>query len=132
MDHGAELVKTGDLALVEGVFWELLRKADEDCFSLLDAAVAELPDGEHEAGEWGEVVALLGGELEEADALGLVGSGAGHAEDPADGCSLEAEHVVLDADGEVGVIEGWANGQGLFGVLAGELAEFVGSVLVAG
>ena len=30
-------------------------------------------------------MALLGGELEEADALGLVGAGAGHAEDPADG-----------------------------------------------
>jgi hypothetical protein len=42
---GAELAKAGDLALVEGVFWELLRKADEDGFALLDAAVAELADG---------------------------------------------------------------------------------------
>ncbi len=51
-------------------------------------------------------MALLGGELEEADTFRFVGAGAGHAEDPADGRGFEAEHVVLDADGEVGVVEG--------------------------
>jgi hypothetical protein len=76
-------------------------------------------------------VALFGGEFEEADALGFVGAGAGHAENPADWRRLEAEHVVLDANGEVGVVEGGIEGEGLFGVLAGELAEFVGAVLVA-
>jgi hypothetical protein len=44
---------------------------------------------------------------------------------------LEAEHVVLDADGEVGVIEGRADGKGLFGIFAGEFAELEGAVLVA-
>ena len=42
---GSELVKASDLALIEGVFWELLREADEDGFALLDAAVAEFADG---------------------------------------------------------------------------------------
>ncbi len=98
---------------------------------MLNAAVAKLTDGEHETRKRGEIVALLGGELEKADPFGLVGAGAGHAEDPADGCRLETEHVVLNADGEVGVIEGWVNGEGLFGIFAGELAEFIGAVLVA-
>jgi hypothetical protein len=58
----------------------------EHGFAFLDAAVAELADGEHEAGKGSEVVALLGGELEEADSvLGLVGASAGEAEDPGDG-----------------------------------------------
>jgi hypothetical protein len=35
------------------------------------------------------------------------------------GAGFEAEHVVLDADGEVGVVEGWVDGEGLFGVFAG-------------
>jgi len=55
-------------------------------------------------------VTLFGGKFEETDAFGLVGAGAGHAEDPTDGCGLETEHVILDADGEVGVVEGGVEG----------------------
>jgi hypothetical protein len=124
-------METGDLALVEGVLGEFLREADEDGLALLDATVAELADCEHEAGEGSEVVALFGGEPEETDAFVFVGSGAGHAEDPADGRGFEAKHVVLDADGEVGVVERGVEGEGLLGVLAGELAEFIGAVFVA-
>jgi hypothetical protein len=65
------LVKAGDLTLVERVIGELLGEADEDLFAGLGAAVAELSDGQHETGEGCEVVALLGGELEQADAFGL-------------------------------------------------------------
>src|ERR1700738_3583945 len=60
-------VEAGDLALVEGVLGELPGEADEDGFALLSVAVAELSDGEHEAGEGGEVVAAFGGELEQTD-----------------------------------------------------------------
>src|SRR5580698_9721932 len=81
-------VEAGDLTLIEGVFGELLREADEDGFPLLDTAVTEFADGEHEAGEGGEIVALFGGEFEEADAFGLVSAGPGQAEDPADRCGL--------------------------------------------
>src|SRR5260370_17075558 len=64
-----ESVKAGDLALVEGVLGELLGEADEDGFALLDAAVAEFADGEHEAGEGGEAGSLPGRRLWEADPL---------------------------------------------------------------
>src|ERR1700759_343140 len=98
-------MKAGDLTLVEGVLRKLVREADKDGFALLDAAVAEFADSEHEAGEGGGGGALLGGELEEANPFSLVGAGSGHAENPADGSRFEAEHVVLDADGEIGVVE---------------------------
>ncbi len=124
------LVEAGDLALIEGVLGELLGEADEDLFAGLGAAVAKLSDGEHEAGEGGEIVALLGCEFEQANAFCLVGTGTGHAEEPTDGRGLEAEHVVLDADGQVGVVEGGVDGEGLLGVFAGELAVFEGAVLV--
>ena len=91
--------------MIEGVFGEFLGEGDENGFALLDPAVAELSDGEHEAGKRGEVVAVLGGEGDEADALGLVGAGAGHSEDPTDGSGFQAEHVVLNARGEVCVVE---------------------------
>src|ERR1700678_4497354 len=125
------LVKTGDLTLIKGVLRELLREADEDGSALLDAAVTEFADREHKARKGSEVVALFCGELEEADALGLVGAGSGHAEKPADGSGLEAEHVVFNADGEVGIVEGGIEGESLLGIFAGEFAVFEGSVFVA-
>ena len=76
------------MALVEGVLGELFGEGYENGLALLDMAVAELADGEHEAGKGSEVMALLGGDLEEADALGLVGAGTGEAEDPAMGAAL--------------------------------------------
>jgi len=124
-------VQACDLALVEGVLGELLRESNEDGLSLLGAAVAQLPDGEHEAGEGGKIVALLGGEFEETDSLGLVRAGTSHTKDPADGRSFETEHVVLDADGEVGIVKGGVDGKGLLGVFAAELAELEGAVLLA-
>ena len=71
-------------------------------------------------------MALLGGEFEEADALGLVCAGAREAEDPADGSRFHAEHVVLNALGEVCVVEVRVDDQDLFAIFAGELAELVG------
>src|ERR1700679_1999920 len=112
-------MKAGDLALVEGVLRELLGEIDEDLFALSGPAVAELTDGEHEAGEWGQIVSLFCGKFEEADTLGFVGAGAGHAENPTDGRWFEAEHVVLDTDGQIGVVKRRVDGEGFFGVLAG-------------
>ena len=59
------------------------------------------------------------------------GVGRGCFGDPSDGRGLEAEHVVFDAGGEVGVVKGRVDGKGLFAVLAGEFAEFVSTVLVS-
>ena len=117
--YARRLMEAGDLALVEGVLGELLGEADEDGFALLGVAVTEFAYGEHEAGEGGEIVALFCSELEESDTFLLVGAGAGEAEDPADRRGFKAEHVVFNADGEVGVVEGGVDGEGLFGVLAG-------------
>jgi len=99
-------VKTGDLALILRVLGEFLREFDEDFFALLDAAIAKFADGKHKAGKGCEVVAVFGGERDETDAFSLIGAGTGHAEDPAYGCGFEAEHVVFDAGGEVGVVKG--------------------------
>src|ERR1700733_5436201 len=123
-------MKTRDLALVEGVLGELLGEANEDGFALLDASVAEFSDCQHEAGKRGEVVALFGGELEEADAFSLVGAGSSHAEDPANGSRFEAEHVVFYADGKIGVVEGGVESKSLLCEFTGEFTKFIGPVLV--
>src|ERR1700722_7824758 len=123
-------MKTGDLALVEGVLGELLGEANEDGFALLDASVAEFSDCQHEAGKRGEVGAVFGGELEEADAFSLVGAGSSHAEDPADGSRFEAEHVVFYADSKIGVVEGGVESKSLLCEFTGEFTKFIGAVLV--
>src|ERR1700735_1055119 len=83
------LVKARDLALVEGILRKFLREADENGLALLGATVAQLADGEHEAGERSEIVSLFRGELEKADAFAFAGACACHAEDPADGRGLQ-------------------------------------------
>ncbi len=114
------------LASVEGVLGIFLRESSEDVAGLLGVVVAEGGHGEHHAGEGGEVVTLVGGEVKETDALFAAGGGSGEAEEPADRSELEAEHVVLDAAGEVGVVEGGVDGEGLLGVGAGFLAVVEG------
>ena len=56
------LVQAGDLALVLRVLGELFGEIEEDGLALLNAAIAKLANGQHQAGERGQVVAMLGGE----------------------------------------------------------------------
>lgn len=119
-------MKSGQFALVESVLGKLFRKSDEDVFGLLRAIVPQGGDGEHHAGEGREIVALGGGEAKQPDAFFPVCVGAGEVENPADGRRFEAEHVVFDPGGEVGVVERGVDGKGLPGIGAGLLAEVQG------
>jgi len=86
--------------------------------------VFELADGQHEAGEGGEVVAFFGDEAHLADAFFLAGGVAAEKEEEAQDAGFEREHVVLDADGYAGVVEGGIGGEGALGEGAGLLGEF--------
>ena len=110
-----------EFARVESVLGILLRELCEKAASLIGMIVAEGGDGKHHAGEGCEVMTLGCGEAEETDALLAVGGRAGHAEDPADRRGFEAEHVVLDARGEIGVEAGGVNDEDALGEGAGFL-----------
>src|SRR5580698_7937246 len=116
-------MKPRNLALVQGILGKFLRKTYQNRLPFLDAAVAKLPNGKHEASEWGKIVSLFSGELQQPHTLALAGTCACHAKNPANGRGLKAEHIVLDAHRQIRVVEGGIEGESLFGILAGHLAE---------
>jgi hypothetical protein len=126
--HGrsSRLMNEGQLAVVEGISWELLLEIDEDGAGLLGTVFAEGGDGEHHASEGCKVVALGGGEMKESDAFVAASGGSGEVEKPAEGSPLEAKHIVFNTAGEVGVVEGGVGRKGSFGPGAGIFAVVEG------
>src|ERR1700731_4943438 len=118
-----ELMNAGELALIQTVVGILLLERDENCPRLLRMAIPDGGDGQHHAREGSQIVALCGGEPQQADALLLIRLRSGHVQNPAQRRGLEAEHIILDAAGQVGVVHGGLERERLAGVAAGLLGE---------
>jgi len=68
--------------------------------------IAKSGDGQQETRVGTQVVSLLSGQAELRDACVLVGLGTTQAEQPADGCRIDAQQVVFDAHREIGIVIG--------------------------